>query len=762
MGGKLRALILVSGFIVLAGALQACTDPCDLTDYTVTKTADTNDGICSASDCSLREAVITANACPGHQTIHLPPAGYVLTIPGTGEDAAATGDLDITDDLSILGTAAPSIDAGGIDRVFEVFSPAVVDMELLIIVNGEAQIGAGVLNHSELTMRSSSIHHNTAVVPPGGSGSSSGGGIFNETGTLRLEGTQVFDNQADDGAGIHNFATATLSMHGGLIGHNIAASSGGGLWVNAASSAELDGVIVNLNEASVSGGGIYNAGSASLRDVQVVENVSDAIPGGGGIFNADVSDPALGEASMTIADSLIAQNDGGGILNRGMLTITGSTVRDNFSSGDLHPGIESDDQMSIMLSSIMSNEVSGVVTSYGSTTSIEQTTISGNVGGNGAGMIAGGSVTVEKSTIADNQAASVGGGIEVQGGNLSLVNSTISGNSASDAGGGVIIATSAHDPGIVGALSILDSTVALNEPDGLYTAYGGISVERSIVSDNLGSDCGSSGVVSSGYNLDSDGSCGFGLPTDLSGVSPSIGPLASNGGPTETHALLAGSPAIDAAGASCSITDQRGVARPQGFACDIGAYESEEGAAEPVPTPTLVSPEEPSPEPATMNFNVDDETILAGECTTLRWEIKNAITAFLDGKEVKLLDAQHICPLQTTTYHMKAIADSGDLDALVTVEVIELPEPPNAPAQPYIDPLCDSKIYRVTLRWIDMADNEDGFRVYRDGGLVATLGPNTESYTETLPDFGSYTYGAEAFNAGGSSSQARAIDTCDP
>jgi hypothetical protein len=64
------------------------------------------------------------------------------------------------------------------------------------------------------------------------------------------------------------------------------------------------------------------------------------------------------------------------------------------------------------------------------------------------------------------------------------------------------------------------------------------------------------------------------VASDLIGVNPLLGPLGDNGGPTRTHALGAGSPAIDAAGDACPATDQRGVARPLGARCDIGSYEA--------------------------------------------------------------------------------------------------------------------------------------------------------------------------------------------
>src|SRR5438105_15409294 len=81
-------------------------------------------------------------------------------------------------------------------------------------------------------------------------------------------------------------------------------------------------------------------------------------------------------------------------------------------------------------------------------------------------------------------------------------------------------------------------------------------------------------IESTGHNLDSDGSCFLTATGDLPKRDPLLGPLADNGGPSETQALLPGSPAIDAGAADgCPQHDQRGIARPQGAGCDMGAYE---------------------------------------------------------------------------------------------------------------------------------------------------------------------------------------------
>jgi len=95
------------------------------------------------------------------------------------------------------------------------------------------------------------------------------------------------------------------------------------------------------------------------------------------------------------------------------------------------------------------------------------------------------------------------------------------------------------------------------------------------VADNIaGANCTFS-INSLGYNLTDDTSCGFTEPGDLVVADAMLGPLQDNGGPTETHDLLPGSPAIDAGSMDCPPpdTDQRGVARPQGMDCDIGAVE---------------------------------------------------------------------------------------------------------------------------------------------------------------------------------------------
>jgi hypothetical protein len=157
------------------------------------------------------------------------------------------------------------------------------------------------------------------------------------------------------------------------------------------------------------------------------------------------------------------------------------------------------------------------------------------------------------------------------GGTLGLHNSTVSGNS-SGYGGGVYQES--------GDVSVSSSTITSNDASfqigGIRVSGPGVvSLLNTIVAVNSDGNCRSLGLVTSlGNNIDSDGSCNLIMATDLPNTDPLLGPLQDNGGPTLTHALLEGSPAIDAANTTASpLEDQRGIERPQGADSDIGAFE---------------------------------------------------------------------------------------------------------------------------------------------------------------------------------------------
>jgi len=283
--------------------------------------------------------------------------------------------------------------------------------------------------------------------------------------------------------------------------------------------------------------------------------------------------------TVTGGKTLTSSPGGGGVRNEGTLTLTNVTVRGN--TADLGGGIF--------------NDVGGALTINGSTISDNAATLNDNAapftsdGGGGIFSISlGAALTLNRSTISGNTAL-VGGGIWIYHGTLILNNSTVSGNLAKYGGG---INTSNNS--II--VRLTNSTISGNRSSNSAAFRTGenanTTLKNTIVAGNLGGDCEialTNNVVNSlGHNLDSDGTCKLIHPTDLtSRENPLLGPLANNGGPTLTHALLPGSPAIDAGGLDCLPTDQRGVPRPQGAASDIGAYEV--GTACTPPPPNMVA-----------------------------------------------------------------------------------------------------------------------------------------------------------------------------
>jgi hypothetical protein len=249
---------------------------------------------------------------------------------------------------------------------------------------------------------------------------------------------------------------------------------------------------------------------------------------------------------VTIRNGDAGAGDGGGIYNGGTLTLDSSTVSGNTA------------------------DIGGGIASWGTLT-VTNSTISGNTAGlAGGGIASWGTLTVTNSTISGNTVVGIpsyGGGI-YSGGPAALTNVTISGNSSDNRAGGVEVNNSSTATML--NVTVADNTGAIGGGIRVFT-NSTLNITNSLVANNpAGGDCSYLGTVNSGGgNLDSDGTCGAEFPN----TNPLLGPLADNGGPTQTHALLAGSPAIDAGdNAACPATDQRGFPRNDG-ACDIGAYE---------------------------------------------------------------------------------------------------------------------------------------------------------------------------------------------
>lgn len=221
----LTAAIALS--LALAPEVRAAT-------FIVTSTADgvdtaPGDGVCTtaAATCTLRAAIQEANTLSGADSITLPAGTYALSLFGAGEDAAATGDLDITGDLTITGavTGQTIVNAAGIDRVFDIFAPAAVTLSRLTIQNGKASgvdvPGGGIRNAGTVTLALVAIRANIA--------DGDGGGLANRTGgSVHLTNVTVTGNGTTTrGGGIANDVGGTLQLTNVTVSGNSAAQGGG-------------------------------------------------------------------------------------------------------------------------------------------------------------------------------------------------------------------------------------------------------------------------------------------------------------------------------------------------------------------------------------------------------------------------------------------------------------------------------------------------------------------------------------------------------
>jgi hypothetical protein len=287
-------------------------------------------------------------------------------------------------------------------------------------------------------------------------------------------------------------------------------------------------------------------------------------------FTVDIS-------GLTIADGL-GNIVGGGILNRGALAIDSSTIRDNDVLADVGSGcgIANYGMLTVTHSTVRDNVgvcLGGGIANDG-TLAVISSTLSGNSASSGGGIFNSGTLTVTSSTLSDNSATGAdgnGGGIVNNDGRATITDSTLNGSSAGSTGGGIF------NPG-EGTLSVTGCTIAGNSAangGGLYSPIGLFTRDTIIAGDSGGSGPDVLGDLGSqGHNLIGDTSGGIGfVPSDLLNVDPQLGPLQDNGGPTQTRALLPGSPALNAGDpAELGTADQRGVVRRGGV--NIGAYQA--------------------------------------------------------------------------------------------------------------------------------------------------------------------------------------------
>ncbi len=499
-------------------------------------------------DCTLTNAITAANtdtavrgcaAGSGADTILL-HSDVVLTAVDNDSDGP-NGLPSVTTMITIMGRNHAIERSGVADspafRLLHIGAAGDLTLDALRLQNGLATSGfkgGALFNLGALKLTRSIVSGNRATL--GSSFESAGGGLYNG-GVLTLSHSTVSDNLAEGG---------TFSPEG-------------------------------LSQGAGAGGGLYNEGTATLVHSSVSGNEAHGFNGineGGGIYN---------QGAVTLTHSTVSRNSasgsdggsglGGGIYG-GTVTLTHSTISENGAGANLRGGAEG----------------GGILAE---TVTLDQSTVSGNkvlgsVSGGRGGGISAGTVTLIDSTISGNSA---GGGGGISAGTVVLTNSTVSNNNANMLGGGGISAgTLVLTHGTVSANSALPRSEGF--PGGGGLLFGTGTLTNSLVADNTGGDCvfdwfsADGTVTTAGLNLIEDGSCGSGFPAN---TDPNLGPLMANGGPTQTQALLTGSPAIDQIaflpGIGCEAapvtTDQRGVSRPQppGGRCDIGAFEQAQAPA---------------------------------------------------------------------------------------------------------------------------------------------------------------------------------------
>jgi hypothetical protein len=549
---------------------------------------------------TLRAAINQANANPGADTIDFQVSG---TISLKGGNLPAFTDAART---SVTGPAGGlTLDAHGTSRIFQVNLGASAALRGLTLANGSADQGGGIYNSGTLSLTDCTLSHNAA--------SGTGGGIYN-TGTLSLTSCTLAGNAGHSGGAIEVFGSVSLTNC--TLAGNSASDTGGG--IRNGGMLSITNCTLAGNSAQ-SGGGITNARILSLNNSIVANSphggdISGDFSGGNNLTGAvalgpladyggptqtmalPAASPAIGAATIIgrsatdqrglprdaspdigafeVGHTIVVTtlpDEGNGTPDPG--AGTGTSLREAIAFADKNPGADT-----------ITFAVSGTVSLGGTQLPAvsDDLTIAGPAGGltvdahaasrilqvndrttvavsgltlvngrdsSGGGIEnRGGTLSLAKCALAGNSALE-GGGIRNQG-RLSLTNCTLAGNSATNHGGGIEN---------FGWLSLTNCTLSANSAStggGIVVSGGTLSLNNSIVANSPhGGDI--VGSYSGGHNL-------------IGAVA--LGPLADYGGPTQTMALPAGSPAIGAADSALApATDQRGV--PRDTSPDIGAFE---------------------------------------------------------------------------------------------------------------------------------------------------------------------------------------------
>ncbi len=496
---------------------------------TVNSSDDVDDGACTAAHCSLREAINTLNADPNQKAV-------LFDLPGPGPHTITplTPLPVITDSITIDGLTQPGS------------SCATWPPTLLIELAGS---GTGpAIDGLHITAGNSSVRG--LVINGFGSGGTGAGLRLETGGGNRIECNFI----GTDSSGQLAQGNAT-----GLLIRDSAGNVIGGSALdkrNLISGNEGDGLVME-------GTGATNNKIEGNYIGPAADGITTLGNGQGGISQrAGATGSAIG-GGVPETRNLIAHNQGGGVKNdSGTLSLSYVTISQNRAADGA--GVFNRGTLDISNSAISGNLAitTGGGIYNGGSLSLTASTLNGNGAGDGGGLynLISGTVTLADSTLSANSAGGEGGGLW-SAGTVTATNVTLAQNGAAATGGGSIRADA-----------------------------GNVTLQNSLIVNSAGGDdCSSGGGVltSNDYNFDSDGTClllfGGGNPNDQTTGAIQLEPLADNGGPTLTHALQPGSPALDAGSCPGATVDQRGSSRPfdqplilnADDGCDVGAFEAQ-------------------------------------------------------------------------------------------------------------------------------------------------------------------------------------------
>ncbi|MBV6403049.1 MAG: hypothetical protein CNIPEHKO_03372 [Anaerolineales bacterium] len=544
---KLFYAFLCASLLTAALGIQ----PAYAASIVVNTNADTvaNDGACT-----LREAITNANA--DNQS------GSTDCAAGAGADAITfAADYTITLVGSQLPAIASTITITGNGETNTILQANVAQNTATYRV---LEVNAtGNLTLASLTVRNGRCNGSCATAVPFSPDRFNGGGMYN-AGTATLTNVTFSANSAGrlgigSGGGMYNTGTATLTNV--TFSANSAQDSGGGMYNTG--TATLTNITFSANSTTTpnsSGGGMYNTGTATLTNVTFSANSADFY--GGGMYNNN-SNPTLTNVTFSANSAVL---DGGGMYNSfSNPTLTNVTFSANSAVLD-----------------------GGGMYNYFS------------------------SPTLTNVTFSANSAVNNGGGMYNRFSNPTLTNVTFSANSAAVGGGGMFNYFNSN-PTLTNVTFSANS--AVNNGGGMFNDNSSSPTLTNVIIANStgGGDCYNNGGTlnaASANNLieDAFNTCGLtdGSNGNIVGQDPNLGPLANNGGFTQTFALQAGSPAIDAGtNAGCPSDDQRGFLRPIGSTCDIGAYEYSSDTTFPtvITTSLVASYVNPGPNAFTVTFS---------------------------------------------------------------------------------------------------------------------------------------------------------------